>query len=261
MTYRDNEPIIDSDDHDALIVPEGMSRGHKPRDYDADPLGCLKAAPKFDLKIPPRSEWPALIKAREESKSRISDRLIAAGIPCLNQNGTSNCWANAPTHCIEILRCLQGLPYVPLSPAFIATTLGEYGGGMGLDALEVIAEKGVPPCELFPANANRHAITDEILKAAAHYRVIEWWDMPSTFDAMAAAILLLDTPCALGYNWWSHEVTGCDITYDGSRFGVRIRNSWGMDYGDGKGFAVLMEGKGTPDDCCSPRTALPYSGK
>lgn len=242
------EPIIDDENHPSVEVPTGMSKGYKARDLSTHPKGFSPWIKAATLPAIPRSEWPALIEHREKTGTRISDRLIAGGILCKDQNGTSNCWANAPVHGVEILRCIAGLPYADLSPAFIATKLGEYGGGMGVDAMEVIAELGVPECSLFPANANRHKIDQAILDNAAKFKNVEWLDLPNTFDQMATAILGYNAPCALGYNWWSHEVTGCDIVCVNGKFGVRIRNSWGMDYGDGKGFAVLMEGKGTPND-------------
>lgn len=255
---RRGEPIIDENNfHMFTDAPPSMSKGLIPRDKEKYPLGFSQYCKAARLEVPPRSEWPSLIEHREKTGTRISDRLIAANVPCLDQNGTSNCWANAPVHCVEILRCLTGLPHIPLSPAFIATKLSRYNGGMGVDAMEVLAELGAPPTSVYGANANRKSITQEVLDSAKPFKNIEWLDLPDSFDQMAAAILLHNSPCALGYNWWGHEVTGCDIVYLNGKFGIRIRNSWGMDYGDGKGFAVLMEGKGTPDDleCAMVTTA------
>lgn len=243
-----HEPIIDESNYRLhMDPPAGMSKGMFERDPLQMPKGCSPYVKAAKLDPIPRSEWPALIEHREKTKTRISDALLAAEIPSLDQNGTSNCWANGPVGCVQAIRCMAGLPYVALSPAFIATTLGQYNGGWGLRAMEVLASKGAPPTSMYGANANRKSITQEHLDAAAEFKSLEWLDLPDTFDQMATAILGYNAPCALGYSWWGHEVFGCDIVVKDGKFGVRIRNSWGNGYGD-KGFAVLMEGKGTPDD-------------
>lgn len=242
-----NEPIIDESNFEQFAAPPvGQSKGLVQRDYGKFPKGYSPYARAAKLDVPPRSEWPALIEQREKSRSRISDILTDAKIPPLNQQSTSNCWANSVVGCAEVCRCIAGLPYVPLSPAFIATTLGRFNGGMGVEAMEVMAEKGAPPTSLYGANANRKTITDEIKQAAAEFKTLEWIELPSTFDQMAGALLLYNAPCELGYNFWGHSVMGCDIVCVNGKFGVRFRNSWG-NWGE-NGFGILMEPKGTPND-------------
>jgi hypothetical protein len=75
------------------------------------------------------------------------------------------------------------------------------------------------------------------------------------FDQLAT-LCLLNVPVPIGLNWWSHEICACDlVVVSANHFGIRIRNSWGDDYGD-HGFAVLSESKATPDDAVAPRVQM-----
>ncbi len=47
------------------------------------------------------------------------------------------------------------------------------------------------------------------------------------------------------------KIRGILRARNASKYGTRIRNSWGMTYGD-RGYAVLSESKSTPDDACCP---------
>lgn len=243
-------------DQDIVIAGDRKTRGKIPRDWTKRPLGCLAAAPKFDLPLIPRSEWADRIEEMEKTKTRLSDIAYQVDLKCCDQDSTSNCWANAPVYCLMLLRAVQGLPTVYLSPAFIATTLSRYGGGMGIDAVEVLAEKGAPPVDIYGANANRKSITAEVTEAASHFKLTEWWDIPDRNDDAVMTCLLNRIPVTVGLNYWSHEVSYIDPVKTGNGFGYRFRNSWGMDYGT-DGYNILAHGKGTPDDAEAPRVALP----
>lgn len=260
--------LIIGDDNAHLykdIVPEDMSKGRTPRDYAKVPYGQLAVggggfAAKFDLLIPPRSEWSARIKKMEAEKTRISDLLLQAKIPSLDQNGTNYCWCNAVITAIQAIRCKAGEKYVKLSPASVAAPIKNYAnqGGWGGEALEYIVEHGVGAASLWPPNArDRKYMTDELKENALRHRVTEWYDLrPRSFDEVMAC-LLYGIPVAIGLNWWGHEVCACDpVEISPGKFGARIRNSWGDGYGE-KGFAVLTESKATPDDACAPRVSLP----
>lgn len=233
-----------------LALPGPAGRGYQ---GVADPFpGSL---------IIPRSEWQGRIAERTERKVQLSDLCIADGLPCKNQQSTNYCWVNAPTHCMEILGVLQHQPQVILSPASAGAQIKQFQnvGGWGKEALEWIAEKGVAPVSLWPANAiDRRYLTPESTEAALAFRAVEWWELePANLDQLVSC-LLRGIPVAGGYNWWSHEVTLLDPVWVDGTVAIRIRNSWGMDWpspGAG-GFSVLQGSRMLPDDQVAPRVTM-----
>lgn len=252
------EVISDSNWQLHHAPPPGLAKGRIARDWGKHPYGSF--ADKFDIPIIGRDKWPSMIAMRESTKSNISDLLLQAGIPSLNQQQTNYCWCNAVTGCVQTTRAIMGLPYAPLSPASVAAPVTGYRneGGYGLEALQYIIANGVCSTDLWPANAiDKQYMTDAAKANAALHKVTEWYELPSRgFDALATC-LLLGFPVAIGLNWWSHEVMACDlISLGNGAFGVRFRNSWGDSYGS-QGFNTLTESKATPDDACSARVVLP----
>lgn len=250
------EPLINSQtpvDAAILAVPPGLSKGRVPRDRAAVPTGSMPFARAFDLPIIPRSEWPDRIADMERTKSRLSDICTQAGIPPLNQNGTNYCWAHGPVTGLEIMRAVNGLPYVNLSAASVAAPIknGANQGGWGGDALEYMVSHGVATAEFWPLNSRSMSLNSkpEVIASREKHKVTEWLDLSNrNFDQLMTC-LLLRIPVAVGYNWWSHEVCAVDPVYDGGKFQVRIRNSWG-NWGD-NGYGLLSESKATPDDACA----------
>mgnify|MGYP003149185879 CR=1 FL=1 len=240
-TYADNDPVIDG---------QKMSRGLLERDYDERPLGSGCAA-KFDLPTIPRDEW------RERTKSRLSDLCDVAGLQCKNQGNTNYCWINAPTYCMEVVRAVQNQELVLLSAASVGCRINEFRnqGGWGTWAIEYLSRYGIVPESIWPANSlRREHDTEQAWEKAKRYRMTEWWDLtPRSFDELMTC-LVLRIPVAIGLTWWRHEVTAIDPVYKNG-FAVRIRNSWGLSWGD-KGYSILTEAKATPDDALAPRTAI-----
>lgn len=174
--------------------------------------------------------------------------------------GVHNCWINAPVHCLEIIRAIQGQQYVELSPASVGAKIKNFQneGGWGTEGLQYLVETGCVPSAQWPSNAidrkydkaSNNALRDR-------YRVGEWLDLPAgNFDAVATC-LLLRIPVAIGLNWWGHEVTAIDLVkLDGKgRYGALMDNSWGADYGD-NGRVILTESKATPDDAVAATSAV-----
>lgn len=217
------EPVFGEHNAHLLIteIPPDQSRGYMPRDWLASPLGGAwrgsKPFPK-ELLIP-RSDWDELIAEQEAKKTRLSDLILASGLPCKNQNGTNYCWINAPTHVAEI-NCVQQNQRMPdgslvsLSPACNGCKIKNFrnNGGWGQEGLDRAVEFGYVPTKLWPDNAiSRQYDTAEAWAEAQKYKPTNYFDMASNnFDQKASAHLRR-MATADGYNWWSHEVTGYDL--------------------------------------------------
>lgn len=247
-------PVID-DGFDPQMT-EGGHRGRIERDYEKHPLGFMSCAPAFGLPLIPRSEWDERIRDLERAQSRIPNICDAMGLKVKNQESTNYCWINAPVHCLEIMRVIQGQDHVELSPASVGAKIKNFKnvGGWGTEGLEYLVKYGAVPVSLWPANAiDRRFDTAEADAQRKRFQVDEWDDLPTSFDAVADRVLN-GFPVAIGLNWWGHEVTAVALMkLDGAgRYGMLISNSWGPNWSN-NGRAVLTEAKATPDDAVSPR--------
>lgn len=248
--------IIDSDDNPLI---DGGNKGWTRRDFEREPFGSLPFCGAFDLPLIHRSEWRDRINVLKKAKATITDLCDAAGLKMKNQESTNYCWINAPTRCAEILRVVQGEPYVELSPASIGAKIKGFRnvGGWGTEGLRYGVEHGWVPTRLWPNNAiDRRYDTAEANQQRANFRVAEWWDLePGNFDVLAT-VVLLGFPVAIGLSWWGHEVTAVELVdLGGNKFGMRIDNSWGTQWGE-NGRSVLSESKATPDDAVAPRSVI-----
>lgn len=263
------EFVIDDSNHQnyapaADVVIDGVlqSRGRLPRDYTAVPLEGFRGAARFDLPVLSEQELKERIEELEKRKSRLSDLIRASGTKCKNQNGTNYCWINAPARSIEVVRMVQGLPFVEMSPASGGAQIKGFRnvGGWGTEALEWIEMHGLCDAKLWPVNAiDRRYLTPEAKANALLHRIPEWYDIPCGGDGgflrMLTCLVNL-IPVPIGLNWWGHEVLAVDgVVMPNGDLAVRIENSHGSSYGD-QGMAVLNRRKGTPDDAVGPRVAI-----
>jgi hypothetical protein len=84
----------------AALVPTGQGRGLIPRDYDQFPRGCYSALQAVDFPTIPRSEWSERARDQAARGQRLSDVMLAMGVPCLDQNGKGYC--NPPMSLIRM---------------------------------------------------------------------------------------------------------------------------------------------------------------
>ncbi len=248
--FRKNEPVItDADYSGAEVASSKRSFGLVPRDFKAIPRGSSHAAP--ELKIPriPRNEWIDRIEEMEKTKTRLSDFVYAQNVNFIEQNGLSYCWNYGPGNAIKGLRAYNGQPDIDISPTAVGAIIKNYRnvGGWGLEAMELMAEMGVPTSEFWPHHAlQKKYDTPEMRENAALHKGLEWADLePGVLDDIATCVLNR-LPCPVGFNWWGHEVAAFDLVHKDGQFGIRIRNSW-VGYGD-FGFGILMGRKAIPDD-------------
>ena len=240
---------------DQTVINSSENRGLIPRDYSRQPVGFAGYAAPFSMPLIPREEWKERIEERERKGLTTRQFCESVGLNPLNQSRTNYCWANGPTHCVEIVFARQNGSVVRLSPASIAAPIKGYRnqGGWGAQALEYGVEHGWAPQKMWPANAiDRRYDTPESRAARKHYQADEWWDFqPRNFDQLITA-LLNDFPCSTAHNWMSHVVTPLDpIVMRNGEIGIYCANS---GYGrDATGHMVLTGNRAVPDETICPR--------
>jgi len=188
----------------------------------------------------------------------LQTRINLAGLNCKDQNGTNFCWANAPTHQFEIARVISNDELIYFSPASVAGPLNNFRnqGGWGGNALKRIIDVGLAPVDIYPANqVSKPSNFSQAMEVAAKFKATECWNLPSWRSTASA--LVYNFAAAVGYNWWSHEVTAIQLLVIDGVICLLCRNSWGMSYGDGKGFFILRGSKMIPDDACCLRVPSP----
>jgi hypothetical protein len=246
---------------------EVKERGLIPRDYSKYPRGCYSAAEAVDIKLIDRADFPAIIKDKEDQKSRLSDiRLYAApgqqSIPSLDQNGQGYCWAYSTGSAITLLRAVSHLPYVRLSPHAVACKIKNFRdeGGWGPLSLQFAMDTGYPTVEVWPEKSmSRSNDKPEVWANAALHKVTEAWvdlatdiyDRNLTFDQVIT-LLLNDRPVVVDFNWWSHSVCAMDAVNGAAQWGLYRAESgklpdrkafdlvWGMEDPVTAGFGIRI---------------------
>jgi hypothetical protein len=217
-----------------------------------------------ELLIDP-SNYEGLIKEMEAAGADIRARVLLGTngkeLICKDQDGTNFCWANAPTHGVEVSRLYANDELIYFSPGSVAGPVNGFtnSGGWGGEALKRMVSHGLCPQDIYPPNQVRKPNNFEAaMEIAANYKVIEWWNIENINELVSC--LLRGWPVAVGLNWWSHEVLYTNALWMDGTLAIGFRNSWSMSYGD-KGFSILQGRKMMPDDACTPRVISPAGRK
>lgn len=281
MSDLSNDFVIGDDNIDKffdLSKREGFSMGLVPRDYNEFPQGYYSSAPAWsldDMPLIPWEEVPERIREMEATKTRISDIYDKGDngkpIPSLDQNGQGFCWFYSGTACVQAMRAIANMPYVPLSAHSGACKIFNFvdRGAWGCLGLDFLKEKGVVPQSLWPAKSmDRRYDTAEAWEAAKEFRVTEgWMDLkPAAYDRDISAqqvitALLTRHPVVGDFNHMRHSMMVTDVVdafpnrrfNDPMRYGTRHKNSWTDRYGV-RGYGVFTGSKAFPDGGAAVRS-------
>lgn len=226
--------IIDDSTPDSFFdqIPDGQSKGYKGMFRSQQSADDLTTSFPSALLVP-RSDWQGWIEEMKERGTRLWDLVKQSGLRCKDQGKTNFCWANAPVWLLMLWRMVQGQPLVNLSPASVACLINGFKnqGGWGEDALRFMIEHGVVPTAQWPDNAiDKRYDTAPNREAAKLYRVDGWFILrPRNLDEHVSC-LLRRMPCAVGLNYWGHEVADIGVDWINGEIAVEYINSWGFDW-------------------------------
>ena len=262
--------IDDSTPTDELFKPiidgELKGRGHDPEQIDPK-IKRAMAAPPSEMKLIPRGEWDARIEEQERLQSSLQhyrDKMANGKFhQSLDQNGQGYCWAYSVVSTVMFTNAVANVPYRRLSAHSVACKVKNFrdqGGWCGLSA-QYIRKNGVVPVELWPEKSmSRSHDTAEAWKEAKKFAITEDWvdlsqsvyDQNLTFDQVATC-LLLNIPCAVDFNWWSHSVCAIRLVrVEAGSYGLAIINSWTDGWGD-RGIGILRGSRSIPNGAVATR--------
>jgi len=256
--YR-GERVYDEAAADKLFADHGVAvvRGEiyylsafAPRAKQLDEFRlCSVSFADSGLTLVPRSEWSARIQDQIARKARVSDY---CQFPAYDQASTNYCWYNCVAQSMTCQRLIQGLSLRVLSAASGAAQIkrGRNQGGYVFDAVKHAQTTGLATIELWPNSGRdyRRLETADVTASRAENKLVEVVRC-ETFDEYASG-LLATLPGFGGWNSRRHAETIADLVeIEPGSFGLRLRNSWGANFGAGndegfRGFHVFREGAG-----------------
>ena len=249
-----------------VVDGELKGRGYDPSSVDPIVKSSF-GAPPSEMKLIPRSEWDARIDEQEELGSSLEHfrKTMNNGQmhASLDQNGQGFCWYYSITATAMYARAVAHLPYVRFSPHAGACKVKNFrdeGGWCGLSAKHA-REFGFVPEAFWPQKSmSRENDTPATWAEASKYKIVEDWvdltknvyDQNLTFDQVATC-LLLNIPCAVDFNWWSHSVCAIRLVrVEAGSYGLKIHNSWTDNWGE-NGMGILRGSKSIPDGAVATR--------
>jgi len=200
-----------------VSAPPGMKGGIVlPRRYT---VGAKFPCFGDEIELVPESQWDELAAA---------DDGMVPFIPHVYHQKYNSCASESSTGALLIARAFQGLPYVPLNPLTLYRRVnGGRDAGSSIDEnLLALQEYGVCPEESWSYDKGwRAKPSDEAVKAAESFRIVEAYDI-STVEEMVSALL---KKFVVVYGANGHAV--CKVRHLNDREGLDL-NSWGEDWGD-----------------------------
>lgn len=246
-------------------APPGCSKGLRPRDFLAVPLGSKPMAPAYPKELElMESEIQPRLDALLQAQVTLYDLRLrgnAGGmIPSRDQDGIGWCWCHSGVSAALLERCKQGEPYVDLSAFAIGSIIKNYRdeGGNGIEGVEFQAERGCPTSQFWPQQSRSKANDNPQTWAnAALHKMQLWYDLdPSRMWLQLCSAMAMDLgPAVSDFNWWSHSVCTARIKdYKGKV--STIWNSWGDSWSD-QGMGDLQGSHAVPDNAQVLRIEAP----
>lgn len=235
--------------------------GLVPRDYNQYPVGYLACAKPFDLPLMTDDEIEAAIRRKDADGSWLDDirnrGKFGSPIPSLDQDGVGYCWCHSGISGHLLVRALNNLPFVDLSPFFIGCLIKGYRdeGGWGSEGVEFQAANGCCTSQFWAQQSMRRSNdTAAARENAKLHRISEWMDLDPRNVRQLATCLCSDIPVVSDFNWWRHSVcTVRLIRWGGGRnIKTRIWNSWGDSWKQ-NGMGDLEGSQAIPDGQIAPR--------
>lgn len=182
-----------------------------------------------------RSVWKQHIGSDGVSRTDLSQYAVIK-----DQTGPS-CTSNAIVGAYENVCRYAGYDIPILSAASVFGFVGSRMGSSVQSNVARMTDVGCVPETMWPSsniwNSRKPAGFDE---EAKKWRLAEM-DWCKTFD-VATWMLFCGHPIHFGVNWGGggHSIYGVAVVFQNGKWGWKIANSWGEDYGD-DGFGVLWE--------------------
>lgn len=196
-----------------------------------------------EMPIIPREAWSDMIR---DQKGSFLHSMREGVLPPHDQGSTNRCWAHGSVRAVELLRLWENQQPILLSPDSVAFPIEgtRDRGGWPEDACEQLASGGACPLAAWPEGELSPKNADKDWQDQALRHVLIRWVWVDSF-AKQMTLALRRIPVAIPLMWWGHLVCQTDPEILGpNKFGLRIDNSWGADWGD-DGSAVLDEESAT----------------
>lgn len=193
-------------------------------------VGAICPLASERIKLIPRGEWAAA--AAELNRGTGLKPHVKF---LLDQDRAGSCATEAAASAVMVDRVARGLPHRLLNPWFVYYHTGGQtdrgdgrSGGSSIDEnLAFIREHGIAPMDVWPRERGwRTKPSGQAYQEALAYRIEEFYDV-QTIDELVSCLL-----CGFCVVYGARGHSVLKVAYD------LDLNSWGKQWGDGKGFGI-----------------------